>query len=252
MARTPEGKRLTEAHYRGQLQIRANALRDYLRLWPMWSGDARSFNRLVAASLVLVRAHMQTSSSLSAAYFEAFRRAEDPGGSARPRLADPMTPEAQDRFAASMWETGQSSLARSLAAGKTPQAAMQTALTTTSGTVTRFTLDGGRETLLRSIASDSQARGWARVTAAQPCAFCAMLASRGPVYLAEHTADFRAHDHCSCTAEPGYEGTEWPGRSREFHDMYNRAIREARESGELERGTSNDLLNAFRRHYERG
>jgi hypothetical protein len=78
-----------------------------------------------------------------------------------------------------------------------------------------------------------------------------MLSSRGPVYISESTADFKSHGHCSCVAEPGYKGTEWPGRSWEFHEMYNQATREAQEAGELSRGTSNDLLNAFRRFYER-
>jgi hypothetical protein len=250
MARTEAGRQLTEQHYKAQVQLRAVALRDYLRLWPLFTGDEASFRRLVEAAVVLVRAHQQTSSTLSAAYFQAFRTAEDPGGHAAPRLADPMTPDAEDRLIGSLYETGQFSVQRSLSAGKTPQVAMDTAFTNTSGTVTRNVLNGGRGTLLRSTGSDSKAKGWARVTSSNPCAFCAMLASRGPVYLTEETAEFRSHDHCTCSAEPGYEGTEWPGRSREFHDLYNEATLEAHEAGDLRRGTSNDLLNTFRRAYE--
>jgi hypothetical protein len=251
MARSAAGKALTEQHYKRQVQLRAVALRDYLKLWPLFSGDEASFRRLVEAAVVLVLAHQQTSSALSSAYFQAFRMAEDPGGHAEPRLADPMSPEAEGRLISSLYETGQFSVQRSLAAGKTPQAAMDTAFTNTSGTVTRNVLNGGRGTLLRSTGSDPKAKGWARVTAGEPCAFCAMLASRGPVYLTEETAEFRSHDHCTCTAEPGYEGTEWPGRSREFHDLYNEATLEAHEAGDRRRGTSNDLLNAFRRSYEK-
>jgi hypothetical protein len=251
MARSAAGKALTEQHYKAQVQLRAVALRDYLRLWPLFTGDEASFRRLVEAAVVLVRAHQQTSSALSSAYFQAFRTAEDPGGHAEPRLADSMTPDTEDRLIGSLYETGQFSVQRSLAAGKTPQAAMDTAFTNTSGTVTRNVLNGGRGTLLRSTGGDSKAKGWSRVTSGKPCAFCAMLSSRGPVYFTEETADFRSHDHCTCMAEPGYEGTEWPGRSREFHDLYNEAIHEANERGDLRQGTSNDLLNAFRRHYDR-
>lgn len=250
MARSAAGKALTEQHYKAQVQLRAVSLRDYLRLWPLFSGDEASFRRLVEAAVVLVRAHQQTSSALSAAYFQAFRTAENPGGHATPLLADPMSPEAEDRLIGSLYETGQFSVRRSLAAGKTPQSAMDTAFTNTSGTVTRNVLNGGRGTLLRSTGGDPKANGWARVTSGRPCAFCAMLSSRGPVYVTEDTADFRSHDHCTCMAEPGYQGTEWPGRSREFHDLYNEAILEAEERGDLRRGTSNDLLNAFRRHYD--
>jgi hypothetical protein len=42
-----------------------------------------------------------------------------------------------------------------------------------------------------------------RVLGGAGCDFCQMLAGRGEVYSAE-TADFEAHDHCGCTAEPIY------------------------------------------------
>jgi len=248
MARTVAGKALTEQHYRSQVGLRALALQDYIKLWPLWEGDERTFRRLVEAAVVLARVYYQLSSSLGAAYFQAFRVAEDPGGQAPPILADPM---AEDRLISSLYETGQFSLQRSLDAGKSPQVAMDTALTNTSGAMSTHIVDGGRGTLLRSIGADSKAGGWSRVTSGNPCAFCAMLASRGPVYLTEDSAEFEAHGHCSCTAEPGYEGTTWPGRSREFHDLYNEATLEALEAGDLQRGTSNDLLNAFRRRYEK-
>lgn len=76
-----------------------------------------------------------------------------------------------------------------------------------------------------------------------------MLAGRGGVYLTEETASFESHDACGCTAEPFYEGSQLPERNQAFRDLYNRAAAEARESGDLARGTSNDLLNAFRRAY---
>ena len=39
-----------------------------------------------------------------------------------------------------------------------------------------------------------------RVIAGRTCAFCSMLAARGPVYTPE-TAAFQAHPHCDCTYE---------------------------------------------------
>jgi len=59
----------------------------------------------------------------------------------------------------------------------------------------------------------------ARVASANSCAFCAMLASRGPVYK-EETVDFEAHDHCTCGSEPVYEGAEWPPNSKEYQDLW--------------------------------
>jgi hypothetical protein len=125
---------------------------------------------------------------------------------------------------------------------------MQAALTRTSGAVARHVLNGGRDALLASVAADRKTVGWIRVTSGDPCPFCAMLAGRGAVY-AESAADFQSHDHCSCSAEPQYEGSELPALNQRFRETYNRAVASAREAGELERGTSNDLLNAFRREF---
>jgi hypothetical protein len=77
------------------------------------------------------------------------------------------------------------------------------ALVRVSGAVTRRMLDGGRETLLVSVRRDRRAQGWAQVTSAEPCEFCAMLASRGVVYTAT-SGVFQAHDHCGCGLEPRF------------------------------------------------
>lgn len=57
-----------------------------------------------------------------------------------------------------------------------------------------------RFTVMRSSTQDRQAKGWERVGVGE-CDFCAMLLGRGAVY-SEATADFEAHDHCQCQAEP--------------------------------------------------
>ena len=60
--------------------------------------------------------------------------------------------------------------------------------------------------------------GYARVlSGAENCPFCAMLASRGPVYK-EDTAvrrrdGRRYHDHCDCVAVLVVEGQDWEGRA---------------------------------------
>lgn len=216
MARTAEAAALTERHRQAQLAVRAGALRDYGLLWPVWTGDEESFQRLLLAALPLVRAYHRLSSSVAATYFTAFRDAERAGGDATPRVADPL-PDSQ--VLGTLHVTGIDMTRRALLAGAAPEAAMRTALVRTSGTVTRLTLQGGRDTVIRSVGGDGRAQGWARVTSGRPCAFCAMLASRGPVYSAD-AADFEAHDHCSCGAEPVYPGSEWPGRAREFRDLY--------------------------------
>lgn len=243
MARTREGAQLTSAHRQGQLRIRAQALRDFTRLWPIWTGDDTSFNTMLDATVPVIRGYHTLSSALAGSYFTAFRDTEDITGTATAITATVLSEEI---VRGTLFVTGADMTRKALAAGQTPTVAMRTALVRASGTATRFALDGGRETLIRSTAEDKQAQGWARVTDGRPCAFCALLASRGPVYSAD-TADFHAHDHCGCGVEPHYRDSEWPGRGREFRDLYNQAVREARQSGDLKRGTSNDALNAFRR-----
>lgn len=246
MARTEAGSILTEQHHRAQIQVRARALRDFLRLWPIWRGDEESFGQMAAAAIVLVRAYHGLSATVAGSYFESFRLAERVEGEAAIRLAGPID---ESKVRAGLVATGRDSVAASLEAGRSAEDARRVALTRTSGSVTRQVLTGGRETLLRTVAEDRWALGWGRVTDGNPCPFCALLASRGPVYK-EDTVDFEAHDHCTCAAMPFYEGAEWPGRAREFKDLYNRSVRQAREAGELRRGTSNDLLNAFRRYLD--
>lgn len=216
MARTPAGRALTDAHRQAQLQLRAGALRDFVELWPIWTGDEASYQRLMVAALPLVRDYNGRSAGTASDYFDAFRRAEKIPATARPVIAPP-PPDSQ--ILGTLHVTGIDMTRRAIAAGQSAQAAMRTGLTRNSGTVTRLVLAGGRDTVALSAEADRRCLGYARVTADNPCAFCAMVAGRGPVY-SEDSVDFEAHDHCSCGAEPHYEGAEWPGRGREFHDLY--------------------------------
>lgn len=54
-------------------------------------------------------------------------------------------------------------------------------------------------TLTASVDDERLTGRVVRVTAADPCEFCAEIADRG--YLSAH-ADFEAHNHCRCSAEP--------------------------------------------------
>lgn len=84
----------------------------------------------------------------------------------------------------------------------------------------REVMAAGRETVQRT------ATRWRRVTDGKPCGFCAMVASRGPVYRSEATArgaGGRYHDHCGCTVEPHYGSVaDWEPTPEEqrFIDAY--------------------------------
>jgi hypothetical protein len=94
---------------------------------------------------------------------------------------------------------------------------------------------------------ESQARSWARVlTGAENCAFCVMLASRGPVYETAESAGriaasdlFREagavgwansyHPNCDCLVVPIYDYNSWPGQDQfsELRKFYKRTVEDA-------------------------
>jgi hypothetical protein len=76
---------------------------------------------------------------------------------------------------------------------------------TGSGTVESAGLDAGRAAVTTAIRSDRLVLAVARGTSSDPCAFCAMLASRGFVYKNNQTAGVgeedvikKYHVHCRC------------------------------------------------------
>lgn len=76
--------------------------------------------------------------------------------------------------------------------------------------------NAGRETIQAATRFDPEALGWARVlTGAESCGWCAMLASRGPVYKTAKTAGQSDDWHlgCDCLVVPVFRGqeTQWEG-----------------------------------------
>lgn len=127
--------------------------------------------------------------------------------------------------------------------GETEQRAMAKGLQVVSGTGVKSVLDGGREVVMELIKSDPSVTRYIRVTDGDPCAFCAMLAGRGPVYASAETAGFLAHTSCACTAEPVVvAGGAWPGDAAYYRRLWRENI-ENRYSGQA-------AINAWRRLYE--
>lgn len=111
------------------------------------------------------------------------------------------------------------------------RATMQAAQVNSTGAAIRQGLKGARNVTANVVKFDRKALGYARFTDANPCHFCALLASRGAVYskesFAESDAGFTAnkraaevpadyvriskvHNNCRCTLRPVYS------RSQEF------------------------------------
>jgi hypothetical protein len=126
-------------------------------------------------------------------------------------------------------------------AGQPIEMARQNGFVRLAGSATSLALGGGRNTILGAISADPARPRWQRVTSGNACAFCAMLASRGAAFGSERGADFQAHDHCSCSAEPAFAGSRLPPTSETFRRQWQDTT--AGLSG-------TDALNAFRRTVE--
>jgi hypothetical protein len=174
-----------------QLAIRAQLLRDVTQLWPMldrkrldetWPGWIR------AMSLLVRNYHGQSAQAAASSYRAAREQAtHSPAPRSLIRLAPPVAGLARQGVR----------LLRPRPVPARHRAARTRRCPTTLGTAARITLDGARTTTLLTMQDDPVAVGWYRVTDDDPCAFCALLASRGLVYKAE-TVGFEAHNDCAC------------------------------------------------------
>lgn len=228
MATTTEGRRLTEQHRILQRRLAALTVAQMRQLWRLLDPEnlpASSEDWLTATVAMIERNHA-ASAALSARYFVQFRQTEVRDGAFQLPPAPILN---REQATTSLTVTGISRVAQ----GKT-------AVDTAAAAAVRLALNGGRGMLVDAVEADPVALGWIRVTDGDPCAFCALLASRGPTFKSRGSAGFQAHDSCACTAEPVYDrNTEWPGRNREWADLYS----------EVAQGQP-DPLNAFRRAYE--
>lgn len=242
MASTVHGETLTRRHYDQQLAVRAEVLRQLVRLFPAFdltSFEAvdRSWPAFEAALRALVDRQFDVSSGLAVNYYELFRAAEGVGGSSTPLLAEPLS---SPLIATSLRVTGPYT-AKHLIAARDAQVAEKT-LVRLSGSVSRLVSTGGRDTLERSVRADSRALGWARVTSGKACAFCRLLRSRGAVYKSEPSSRFQAHDHCSCSSEPIWSKDQpLPPGSTEDAELYRRVTAGLK---------GKDAIAAFRRAVE--
>lgn len=90
------------------------------------------------------------------------------------------------------------------------------------GSAKRQIINASRSRIIESTRRDRELGRWARVSDGNPCSFCAMLVSRGPVYSAV-TADFRAHDRCGCNARPvtiNDPDGGWSPEARRYRDAW--------------------------------
>lgn len=194
------------------------------------------------ALAALVRDGFTTAAREALAYYEQARLA---AGVAEelPPLSIPELPSG-DLITATLDSTGPYTLLAKIKAAEPVQQAAQSTGVRLSGAASRLILNGARQAVLTSVDSDAKAVGWMRVTASDPCAFCAMLAGRGAVYKSAQAAGFLAHNHCRCEAAPCWSKEDAKAlRNGPLAQQWQEAT--AGYSGK-------DALKAWRRYWDAG
>lgn len=193
--------------------------------------------------------HGDMAGSLAADYFETERDLADVPGSFRPDVPDVPETKADNSL---HWATK---------ALWTPERdnpppidqRLADAETKVIGAAQKAVADVARDTVHQAVAKDRRAVGWARVTDADPCYFCALMAIRGAVYKTRQTAGRRAnrnftgdgeykfHDHCSCTVAPVFDGEAWapPQHVQGWEQLYEQAT-----------ARTGDKLHAWRKAFD--
>ena len=242
MALTVEGRALTEAHRKGQLAIAARAAATSKILWRRLrvSDLDGSTPAWMAAQLGLMSRSYAQSESLAASYISEYRDAENAADA--PIVGSPYISGA---MAQSMLLAGPSRVKLLIGKGESADGAHAKAFTKFSGIVRRQVMSGGRMMINETASQDGQAIGWRRVTDGDPCTFCAMLASRGPVYVSKDSTDGSVmrmsrsgdmkllyHGHCGCTGEIIYGDWQPSEREQLYIDEYEKAAKQADKAGE--------------------
>lgn len=222
MASTAAGRRLTEAHRLAQARVGVGTVLLMRSIWPLLDLTAldATTERWLSAAEPIINTQRRRSAALAGDYYRSFRAIEAGSADVDVILEGPVDPAA---VRTSLRVTGPVSIKQQMLAGLTLARASDISQATSAGAAMRHALNAGRDTLANTIVADEAAIGWARVTSGSPCWFCAMLASRGPVYSAD-SVDFEAHDNCSCSIEPVFRRrSSWPPGSQRWRDLWDQA-----------------------------
>lgn len=254
MATTTDGRRLTDTHRRLQARIALLTVRDLLGIWAILGPNPPTQGRterdvarleawLVAAEAIIERRRFQ-SITVATRYYDDFRTAEI--GARFTGLGTVTAPSiTTGQIRTGLMVRGPREWERALGRGMDPFAASRFAAIQAAREASRQVLDGGRGQIVEATRRDTAVTAWFRSTrSGNPCAFCAMLAGRGPVYGSAHTAAFEAHANCLCQPEPFFgpnpkDRSNWSDTARLARQVYD-------ESTQGER----DPLNAFRRAWD--
>jgi hypothetical protein len=174
----------------GVATLSGRANRDLAGLWRQVATAVEARDALADVLPALVDKYGAASASLAAAWYDDLR---DKRGVRGAFTAIPADLGAAGADALAGWGVGPLFAA---------EPDWESAKTLVAGGLQRRIANYARLTVTGSSVADPAARGWQR-TGTGSCDFCSMLLGRGAVYT-EASADFPAHDHCNCGAEPAW------------------------------------------------
>lgn len=192
------------------------------------------FRRILADLLRLIAGGFAVNRQLADRYLREHARFEG-------RAVVPVRATANvEQIMTALRVTGPVELKRNMAIGGSPNQARARMANTLTASSSRLVLAGERDTVMGTVRESDVIVGWRRVTDADPCAFCALLASRGAVYTKE-SVSFAAHDGDECTAEPLYEHEDEPESVLELQEQWRKVT---------ERKSGKTAIRAWRRHWD--
>lgn len=187
-----------QSHYLTQLGLTTALFAALRRLWPTLEPDRlqKTYPTFVRGAAAVTGRYSQAAVSLNADFYDAMREQAGLGSRFSVPVIEPLAGPQIEAYL------------KKATADFLAEAEVETAKIVESiqreadATMQKVVMDAGRNELIAAIEGDREAHGWARVTKPGACAFCLMLATRGPVYLAKQTASFEAHKSCHCTVQP--------------------------------------------------
>ena len=214
---------LTEQYRVQQATIGATTALLMLQLWDALQVDRADEERTalwLAAVARIVLSQRAQSALLGQAYVRTVRRLELPGVPDFTPTPLELEPQA---ITSSMYATGLVPLrkAREAEQARTgepattlPRPRVEKLKAATAAAAQRHVLNGGRSVIDDAVTSDPKAIGYLRIGDGDPCYWCAMLNSRGPVYKGDSfersdprfhgPGDAKCHDGCGCSLRPLY------------------------------------------------
>lgn len=229
--RTAQGRALAERHRVAQGRLAQASIAQMLALWPVLMAGGRvdaNTPLWLRSVLAVIAARRAESAGLASSFATAYRVVES--GTLDGYTPAPVLTLNDEQFTTSLMVTGvrayEKQVARQLGVetreltpamlrdNRVSPAVSQKMAVNSARAGMRHVLNGGRETLDAVMQQDQAVVGYMRFTDGDPCWFCAMLASRGPVYDDDSFEDSdprfhgpgnqKVHDECGCMLVPMY------------------------------------------------